>query len=319
MSASINFDALKASVELSIIVSETLQLKRKGRLWTSPCPFHHERTPSFYVYPDTNKYHCFGCGEHGDVFDWLEKQRGFTLSEAIEYLGGNRSEHAASAVNSGPARPAPEIAARGSDPDVLRRIAIARRAWEQALPPQGTPVQAYLETRGVGLPDVDRIRWHPHCPREGGAMPAMVAPMVDPVTGQFRGLHRTFIKPDGSGKADVDRPRMMLGGSGIVQLVDPRDIGNGLGIAEGIETALSVMQAFGWGPVWATCTAGNIASFPYMPATTLNIFADADDTGAGMKAAHECRDNWTQYGGEVFIHEPPGGKDWNDLVGEIRS
>jgi CHC2 zinc finger/Toprim domain len=326
MSTSIDFATLKEAVALSTIVSETVQLKRDGRHWKAVCPFHAERTPSFYVYSDTQKFHCFGCGAHGDAFDWLVKQRGMSIQEAGEYLGGDQST--ADKFISGDASEklpknycAPLQAQRLPDPDTLRKLAQARHAWEKALPPHNTPVERYLETRGVRLPDADVLRWHPCCPRGTGTMPAMVARMSDPVTNEFRGLHRTFIRPDGSAKADIPKgeQKMMLGGSGIIQLADLHDIGVGLGLSEGIETALSVMQVLRWGPVWAAGSAGNITSFPFLPATTLNVFADADANGTGLKAAHDCRTRWAESGGEVFIHEPPAGKDWNDIAGGIRS
>jgi hypothetical protein len=320
MSTSIDFATLKEAVRLSTIVSETVQLKRCGRQqWNGLCPFHNERTPSFYVYDDTRAYHCFGCGAHGDAMDWLQRARGLSLSDAVTYLGGDRA--AAQKSLSGDETKVPKNfsgplpALRLPDPDALRKLATARRTWTEALPPHGTPVEIYLAVRGVHLPDADVLRWHPRCPHEGGTLPAMVALMTEPVTDEFRGIHRTFLKADGTGKADVPKPKMMLGGSGIIQLADLHDIGTGLALAEGLETALSVMQVLGWGPVWAAGSAGGIRSFPFLPATTLNIFTDPDK--AGLEAARDCRDRWAEAGGEVFIHEPPAGRDWNDVAGSI--
>ncbi|MCX0276693.1 CHC2 zinc finger domain-containing protein, partial [Nocardia zapadnayensis] len=50
------------------------------------CPFHDERTPSFHVRPQVGMYHCFGCGESGDVFAFLQKIDGMTFVEAVERL-----------------------------------------------------------------------------------------------------------------------------------------------------------------------------------------------------------------------------------------
>jgi hypothetical protein len=236
-----------------------------------------------------------------------------SFREAVAYLQG--------------ARPIVKLAApwgpgyapsQRDDAEASRRRNAARRIWLEAIDPHGTLVERYLQHRGVSLPDAAVIRFHPSCPRTGGTLPAMVALMTDAETGEPVGVHRTFLRPDGSGKADVDRPKMMLGGSGIIQLADLHEIGAGLGLAEGIETALSVMQVIGWGPTWAAGSARNIQSFSFLRATTLNIFADADTNGVGMKAARDCRDRWGEAGGEVFIHEPPDGKDWNDLAGAIR-
>lgn len=93
MSASIEFqaevDRLKASISISNIISASVTLKRHGREFTACCPFHGEKTPSFSVNDAKGFYHCFGCGEHGDVFDWLSKKSGMTLKDAVTHLSGN--------------------------------------------------------------------------------------------------------------------------------------------------------------------------------------------------------------------------------------
>ena len=72
------------------VVKEYVELKEitKVRLLGS-CPFHEEKTPSFYVFTDTGKYHCFGCGEHGDEIDFICKYKQVDFKEAIELLGYN--------------------------------------------------------------------------------------------------------------------------------------------------------------------------------------------------------------------------------------
>jgi hypothetical protein len=140
----------------------------------------------------------------------------------------------------------------------------------------------------------------------------MVALMTDAETGEPVGVHRTFLRPDGSGKAPVAKPKMMLGNAGIVRLVDDSEIGIGLGLAEGIETALSVTQTIGWGPVWAAGSAGSIRTFPFLRATTLNLFSDGD--AVGLAAARDCATRWIAAGSEALIHLPPDGQDWNDAA-----
>jgi putative DNA primase/helicase len=80
---------LKASVSISAVVASTLALVKKGHEFEACCPFHNEKTASFKVNDSKRFYHCFGCGAHGDVFDWLVSQRGMTLAEAVEHLGGD--------------------------------------------------------------------------------------------------------------------------------------------------------------------------------------------------------------------------------------
>ncbi len=151
----------------------------------------------------------------------------------------------------------------------------------------------------------------------------MVALLIDGLSGEPRGIHRTFLRPDGAGKAE-GRAKLMLGGSGIVRLVDDQDVGVALGIAEGIETSLAVMQLAGWRPVWSCGSAGGIAGFPVLPGIeTLTIFADPGE--AGEEAAVKCAARWAEAGREVEILLPPelAGKpdaDWLDvLVARVRA
>ena len=77
---------LRAAVDLPALIAADVPLKRNGKGMVACCPFHDERTPSFHVYAD--HYHCFGCGAHGDVFDWLNHRRKMPLREAVAFLAG---------------------------------------------------------------------------------------------------------------------------------------------------------------------------------------------------------------------------------------
>jgi DNA primase len=63
-----------------------LQLEKAGAQFKAKCPFHGERTPSFYISPARNNYHCFGCGEHGDIFSFIIKIEGVPFKEALKML-----------------------------------------------------------------------------------------------------------------------------------------------------------------------------------------------------------------------------------------
>ena len=315
-----DLDGLKSSVSIASIIGETLPLKRNGRLLASRCPFHGERTPSFYVYDDG--YHCFGCGAHGDVFDWLMATRRMTLPNAVTYLSGAPSQARPVQL-----RPIPALSARSATADVFLRC------WDQGVDPAGTIVETYLRNRGgLSVPDRSPIRFHPRCqrgPRDlvGGPeyWPAMLALMTDPATGEPVGVHRTYLLHDGSAKAPtVTRPttvggevtlapKRILGTWGVIRLAEPT--GEGLGLAEGIETALSAMQVIGWGPVWAAGSRGGISSFPVLAGHSLTIFADGD--APGVTAARECAARWAAAGSEALIHIPPSGEDWNDAARRI--
>jgi hypothetical protein len=146
----------------------------------------------------------------------------------------------------------------------------------------------------------------------------MLALMTDPITNVPCGLHRTFLLPDGSGKAP-GKSKMMLAHAGIVRLVPDDEVTTGLGLSEGIETALAVMQHAGWRPVWAATSAGEIAKFPVLVGIDcITIFADADDSGAGLHAARECAARWGEAGREARIQIPPAGTDWLDAAAQRR-
>lgn len=192
---------------------------------------------------------------------------------------------------------------------------LARQVWQEARPAPGSLVETYLASRGLTLPPGAPLRFHPACPRGKERLPAMVALMTDPVTGEpSGGIHRTFLAPDGRGKA-AGAAKMMLGPAGVIRLVPDEEIGSGLGISEGIETALAVMQGWGWRPVWATGSAGGIKGFPVVPGIEcLTIFPDADDNGASVEASEACRVRWKEAGREVQWGVPPKGTDFADLM-----
>ena len=87
---SIDIDAIKDQFPLADEVRRHLPLKRRGATLVGLCPFHMERTPSFAVYTDEQRFHCFGCGAHGDIFDFLQAQEDLDIRGAAERLtGGN--------------------------------------------------------------------------------------------------------------------------------------------------------------------------------------------------------------------------------------
>jgi len=79
-------DKIRASVSLLDIASNYTKLMRRGRGYVGLCPFHSEKTPSFYVSPDKNLFYCFGCQRGGDVFKFLEYAEGMSFKEALYKL-----------------------------------------------------------------------------------------------------------------------------------------------------------------------------------------------------------------------------------------
>jgi DNA primase len=81
-----DIDRLREQVSIVDVISDYVQLKKAGRLFKGLCPFHDEKTPSFMVDPAKQLYHCFGCGEGGNVFTFLKKKEGLEFRDAVERL-----------------------------------------------------------------------------------------------------------------------------------------------------------------------------------------------------------------------------------------
>lgn len=79
-------DTIKAKVDVADEISSVVVLQRSGKSLKGLCPFHNERSPSFYVFRETQTWHCFGCNEGGDIFSFVQKQQGLDFHETLLYL-----------------------------------------------------------------------------------------------------------------------------------------------------------------------------------------------------------------------------------------
>ena len=79
-------DELIARADIVEVIGTRVQLKKAGREFKACCPFHNEKTPSFWVSPDKQFYHCFGCGKHGTVLGFLMDHDHLAFPEAVEEL-----------------------------------------------------------------------------------------------------------------------------------------------------------------------------------------------------------------------------------------
>jgi DNA primase len=136
-------DELRSRTLLSALVGKSVKLQRAGREWKAPCPFHNEKTPSFYVNDDKGFYHCFGCSAHGDAIRWMTEQRGLPFIDAVKEL-------AASAGMDMPA-PDPRAAERAERQSGLHDVMAAAEAWfrEQLAGIDGAGAREYLKKRGI--------------------------------------------------------------------------------------------------------------------------------------------------------------------------
>lgn len=301
--------AAAKSAALLDIVSARVALKRDGKEYKGCCPFHADATPSFYVVPVKGFFHCFGCGAHGDGVKFIMDYEQVDFLEACRRIAGGTAP-----VRRAPPAATPEQDARERHEKVQSAIAI----WRDTREADGTVVEAYLRARGITLPPPVCLRYHPALPHKpsGHVGPAMVA-AVQNAAGGICAIHRTWLRADGSGKADVNPNKMGLGSwnGGHIRLSRYADR---LAVAEGIETAMSVMQS-GFGlPCWATMSLGNIGAA--VPEAVREVIICADSDGAEkdhtkheailIKAASQFQDA----GKRVRIARPPAGMDFNDWL-----
>jgi len=198
---------------------------------------------------------------------------------------------------------------------IVARTKQAMALWQEGTSPIGTLVEVYLNGRRCALesiPGNDVIRFHPACPFGTLRVPAMVALITDAVIGEPIGIHRTAIKDDGSGKRFGGDSKKVLGLArrGVIRLQPASDR---VGIAEGVESALSAAQVFGTA-VWAGTSAGGIAAFPILKGIKrLTVFADHDEPG--LKAACACCRRYQAAGIDAKLRYPArADSDWNDFM-----
>ncbi|HZP42708.1 MAG TPA: DNA primase [Candidatus Binatia bacterium] len=136
------------------VVSDTVTLRRRGRSFVGLCPFHSEKTPSFSVSEERGFYHCFGCGEHGDVFTFVMKVESLAFPDAVRRVAQRFGLRVPEAAD--------EPARRGEPLAAANAIAAAFFQAELASP-AGVRARAYVRERGLGDDVVRRfgIGWAP--------------------------------------------------------------------------------------------------------------------------------------------------------------
>ncbi len=139
-------DELRMRTPLPGLIGRKTRLTKSGRNWKGCCPFHGEKTPSFYVYDD--HFHCFGCGAHGDAITFVMRAEGASFPEAVERL-------AAEAGMDVPKPSAQEVARERRTRDLHAVMAAAAEAYHRRLfLPEGRPALDYLLRRGLSEPTI---------------------------------------------------------------------------------------------------------------------------------------------------------------------
>lgn len=246
-------------------------------------------------------------GEHGDLLDIIRERTGISrfpdlLAEARAHLG--RPQPVVPEV------PLPERSkTRGGTP------AAAARLFAASVPLAGTLADTYLRSRGLTQGGVmSALRFHPKCwHRDGGQArtiprPALIAAVTDGAGG-LRGVHRTWLAPDGQGKASVETKRRAMGHllGNAVRLTPHDDI---LVVGEGIETMLSLIEAVPGLPVWAALSSGHLGAV-LLPEEVQRLYIAIDRDPAGQRAAERLSARASEFGVSVRVLEPRLG-DFND-------
>ena len=261
-----------------------------GGRWTAKgamcrCPAHADRTPSLSVRPGQRRllFHCFAGCASSDVIAAL---RALHLPALTQF-----------------ARPSTDAQAQERSHD------LAQRLWSEARALGGTRAERYLAARGLGA--CGRLRFHARTPRGRYPLTTYRPALLAPVHAE-KGLvavHRTFL-PGTSWAPGTRVERAALGrlGDGAVRLAAPHRV---LGLAEGLETALSAMRLFGV-PVWATLGTERFRRLTIPdPVERLILFLDHDEGGrrAEALARSHFRDR------AIAVRYPAHSNwDWNDVL-----
>ena len=296
-----DFDALRQNNPLPEIVAATVPLKRAGNEWKACCPLHDDRTPSLTLFRKDRdwQFHCFGCGASGDVIDYVAKLHRVEVIEAVRMLGGGNLP--AVTVSSLP------------EASKSNRTQDARRVWQSCGPIQGTAADAYLRSRGItiGLPDSLRFG---RLQFAGQMRPALVAIVAGP-DNKFRGVHRIFLKDDGT-KADLEggKVKFSLGPviGGAIRLAPAAQM---LTICAGLEDGLSLQQILGRAVWVATGDVGLERMALPLGVDDVVIGIDADASGERVGKALGGR--LVAEGRKARLIRPiEGAKDFNQELME---
>lgn len=339
----ISLRELRDRTPLLALIGEDVKLKRAGREHVGLCPFHAEKSGSFYVNGEKGLWVCYGCGRGGSAIEYLRERYGLDVSGAARLLKARLG-----VIDRGdvpPLAPRTPLPQQRADEEERKLSALewCVRVWAACMPADGTIAAEYLLGRGID-PDVFGgmpydLRFHPglwHAESKT-QLPAMVGRVAD-AEGKLCGLHRTYLahagadvhsaaaaaaralRPERSAdrvvvKAPVKPAKKMAGVTkgGCVQLAPAA---RKLAIAEGIETALSVMQEQGI-PAWAALSLGNLGGItlpPEVHEVVLCADNDAKDKDAAEKLLQAAARAYEAQGVAVWIARPPEGMDFNDLL-----
>lgn len=190
---------LRDRLSLAEVVGRRVRLMRSGRELHGLCPFHNEKTPSFTVSEDKGFYHCFGCGAHGDVVEFIRRIDGLSFPEAVERL----------AAEAGLALPdiTPAMRRAAAKQASLHEVLEAAARWYEArlAGPDGEPARRYLGQRGLSGDAIARFRLG-FAPRARTALKTALGRFPEPLLREA-GL---LVQPENGESFDYFRDRVIF-------------------------------------------------------------------------------------------------------------
>lgn len=298
----IDIQAIRRDNPLPDIAGAQVRLHRSGNEWKGCCPFHADRSPSFTIFADGDRFYCFGCGASGDVLDYVMRLHGLGMVDAARCLGAGDL-------------PKVEMSTLPLA-DRENRNGEALAIWERAIPAAGTLAESYLASRGILPPFPPDIRFSRLPYGKSSPLPCLVAAVRD-VAGDVIGVQRIYLRRDGKGKADLPKAKLSLGtvAGGAIRLGD-LDGSGVVTVCEGPEDGLSLLSMIG-GPVWVAAGASMLPAMRF-PSGVRSIAIGADNDDAGKQAALKAAQAFAMRDLSVRIIYPATGfKDFNDeLRGE---
>jgi putative DNA primase/helicase len=265
-------------------------VEKLGGIWRGSrgeclCPAHDDSSPSLSVRLGNTAilFHCFA---------------GCTPVEVMKALERNK-------LHDRTAMEMPEVKSKRD------MGALAVRLWKESVPIAGTLAEEYLLARGLSPPYSKALRFNPATILGSGPtkriMPAMIAAAENDIG--VTAVQRTFLDPEDVLRKPIPKPKVSLGliGSAAIRLAPATDE---LGLAEGIEDALSAMEWFGT-PTWALGGVERLA-FVAIPERVRRVIVYADRGRAAERLLEKARDHLTANGRELIPRLPQHHDDWND-------
>lgn len=133
-------EQVKDKLDIVEVLASYIKLQKAGSTWKARCPFHGEKTPSFVVSQTRQSYHCFGCGEHGDIFTFVEKMEGTDFKGALKTLAERAGVPLVFDGKAGPTK---------DEKDAVHDVLDAATQWYMRERIKNTEITAYLKKRGL--------------------------------------------------------------------------------------------------------------------------------------------------------------------------